>query len=518
MCNYSYIDAEYQHRVIECDIKKNIVELCDNVFELPYDSDGYCLFHSSNLKWKSQQSLDILFNKLIVTYIKYKIPLKFYGLVVISEKGRTVIEANLNIKSIALFRRCVFKDDLIISDLSVDGGMLSFDSSIFEKSLEIINSKIDVINLFSLKVFNLVFKNVKVTYGQALFNSLICEDNAVFENCHFEFGADFRNSILKGSRSGYYGEIVNVEFVNLSANGELVFQNTYFGGSVRFDGIKVNLSCIQFIGTVFSSSQPVSFFNIHLGEESALQFYGTDYSGKLFNSDVYFEFDDRNILGKIQFENVNMKFIKEEHKQKLLALQKVDKVTVGKGCLKYRVQSNIITIKSDMINENIIYELTNSFVNYFITSNGLNLGVEFVEKKINNIKLFYYTDENIELEEFYNRLKLTEKNYWEFSIPENAAPGQENALNIIDTYVSKLSILSKIKLRQKFGYCTDEDSLKILKAISFDDKLIDRENVKIYIDRLKIINGVNIESQKNYGGKHQFADKIINSKLLPGDP
>ena len=110
------------------------------------------------------------------------------------------------------------------------------------------------------------------------------------------------------------------------------------------------------------------------------------------------------------------------------------KVNIGEGCRKYRVCTDIIHIPSTQINNNIIIELANSFTHYYLYSKGENLGVEFVSREINNLQLYYFTDEDIPIEEFISRLKKTENEYWDLSKIEKKALTDKSDNNITFFY------------------------------------------------------------------------------------
>ena len=58
--------------------------------------------------------------------------------------------------------------------------------------------------------------------------------------------------------------------------------------------------------------------------------------------------------------------------------------------------------------------------------------------------------------------------------------------NQIDNYVSKLSILSKIKLREDYNLWNEGDTKEFLKAISFGGDAIGAHQVNVFINELKI--------------------------------
>jgi hypothetical protein len=192
-------------------------------------------------------------------------------------------------------------------------------------------------------------------------------------------------------------------------------------------------------------------------------------------------------------------------------LSKSNKVTIGKGCIKYRVQTK--PIKISQAHQNLITELTNSFSSYFLYSNGFNLGVEFINKQLHAVELFYFTDEDISLEELYTRLNACEAHFWTFSMDKDMLTANDGLINIIDSYVSKLSILSKIGFRQDYGLWNDANTEELLKAISYSGSSVSSNQINVFIDTLKLsANDMTIEELNIQKGNAQIADRIINSK------
>lgn len=167
-------------------------------------------------------------------------------------------------------------------------------------------------------------------------------------------------------------------------------------------------------------------------------------------------------------------------------------------------------IKTDSINQNIIEELTYSFSKYFFHSSGFNLGVEFLEKKIDQISLFYFTDEDIALDKFLKRLSFWGSKYWAF--PSDASELQfersEAAVEKLDDFVSKYASIRKIAVRSACGYWKEDDTSSLFQVIpgTEGERILvngfinlDVKNIFMQIQNLNVPGGqVNIlENAKN---------------------
>ncbi|MEL6832588.1 MAG: hypothetical protein AAFP77_06335 [Bacteroidota bacterium] len=480
--------------------------------EIPLDSDGLCVFHSKDIDWKRKNNFQNHLNRLIESVViamahnepkneeKKAVEIDFRGFVFIGEDNTVDIPLS-NITSstpISIFlEQCTFLGNLRLANVEWPKCDAIFNDSSFEGSIEL--------NDVSLKNFS-------------------------FDGC--EITKDF--SIIGCSLFDCF------QASKMNVGGDVFIENTYFELSASFDELNLigafNLVSSQFYD-VFSLSNcllhgEVDFFSCEFFEEVIIQdsifkntveFIGNRYRGtfslissnaneKVFHDIVYFTINsDNDVSGTILFENINLNYINERDRRKLIDLSYGHKVDIGGGCIKYRLQSPVITVQSGNYTHNIVEELSRSFANYFIYSQGITLGVEFVDKRIDQIQLFYYTDENITIEEFYKRLKITQHTYWKFSMKDDAEViPVDNMIGLIDAYISKTSVLSKIQLRSNYDLWKKEDSEKILQAVSFGDNKLDGDTINIHIENLKIESGLSIENQSNYGGSHQFGDKIDN--------
>ena len=522
MCKYSYSEEGDCGNASPCQLQYYL-SLNGEGDILPVDDDGYCIFHSKNMAWKQQNDfsgyLDKLFsviNQIDIGTITYETPwmtLAPNGLFLFDMRGIEWIanvpsdgsESTISISNFSFNHTIAlnmngghFYDKLEINNNN-DNLAINFCHSIFEKRVSLESSV--------LKEMSLEFCHFKGDFYMA-------------KNCEIKERAEFYNmTVLKDfaiSYSVFHGEV----YFNGSTFGTdriMSFDNVVFEDSTDFSDCIFNgyttIESCQFDGEViFIDSEFNRKTYFHSNEfDGNVYFKSNKGSNKMFNDIMYLYVKDENIGGVIHFENIDFLKIAPAERDNLLKLEKNNKIIIGSGCIKYRTQSPIITINSDQVNHNIITELTISFSNYFLYSEGFNLGVEFVSKQINNLQLFYYTDELISNEEFIERLKKVERDYWQFAIDKNEID-KSKQIQAIDNFSSKSSVLYKIAIRQRYGYWSETDTKELLKAISLNENSIDAGKVNLMIEQLNIyinpqtmkIEEVNVLD----GGQAVFAERI----------
>jgi len=243
----------------------------------------------------------------------------------------------------------------------------------------------------------------------------------------------------------------------------------------------------------------------------------------MFYGAVNFLFIDieKEVNGRMIFDNVNYSYIQTAARKELSYLERLNKLTVGSGCIKYRQQTAPISINTNNINSNIAKELANSFTSYFTATSGISLGVEFIEKSIHAIKIIYFTDEDISLEKFQERLRTAENNYWDFEIKDTSKLSKAEIAEQIDSYVSKIAILTKMSMLREQGLWERKETKKVLKVIHFDDTVIDDSKINITINMITDNRIKNISTMKikkivaKKGSQINFADHIEKVEFNP---
>jgi len=484
--------------------------------DLPIDENGLCIFHSQDIEWKMENDFMSIFFALLEVIAKisedeinFEFPNAFKdfdlrGTICVGEEyelhnGQTIIQAEL--------------ENLVI------GGdvCISMDRSIFLHTFRMINcdfSKSDIdlkhstfheeVVMSQLKIHQISLDDTVLKEGIHINNS---EFKGYVEFCgmNVQHGFNVQSSSFLGS-SFWVETIFNTEFWSMD---DTYFQDLADFTEVTFTGEMSITNCtfeqeLRYRDTNFQKSA-VFQSNAYYGN---VFFRASDNKMKIFNDYVYFSFaDPADLEGQLSFENVNFSNIVEDDRKTLLRLSRENKVVIGKGCIKYKAQTKPIKIKINHINHNIVTELAHSFGNYFLYSNGFNLGVEFIDKQINSIQLFYFTDEDITSEELYERLNKCEQNYWNFTAQDSKSSNSEDLISAIDSYVSKLSILSKISLRKEHQLWSEELTQELLKTITYGNGSISPNQINIVIENLKI-KSMKINKVITNGGQVNIAERI----------
>ncbi|MCK4764384.1 MAG: pentapeptide repeat-containing protein [Candidatus Aminicenantes bacterium] len=366
----------------------------------------------------------------------------------------------------ANFECAIFKDTLGMQECSVISS--SFDKIVFEK--------------------NVHFQDVQFLGGYATFTYTVFDKSVFFRECKFEEMTIFSNAVFNRSKDAAFAAI----FSDTAFKNTVSFTDSKFFCPVEFRKVTFSLN-VEFIDTFFGASKSamrynqsdISFNNILLNENGVMVFESTDSENKMFSeTDAVFSFKE-DVKGIIRFKNVNFNNISNVSRKLLRRLESEGKVEIGPGCIKYRFQTEIRTIPIAKDNQFLIVELAQTFTNYFTAENGMNLGIEIVAREEDEIRFFYFTDEDITEDEFLGRLKKTEHDLWRLishgpGRVQKALKGkndsnnqsrraEENALiNAVDGLASLMSINFRVAIRIGCGKWKKEDTRALVNAIRFN--------------------------------------------------
>lgn len=103
--------------------------------------------------------------------------------------------------------------------------------------------------------------------------------------------------------------------------------------------------------------------------------------------------------------------------------------------------------------------------------------------------MFYFTDEDIELDTFLERLSFWGSKYWTFpsDVSELQFERSEAAVAKLDDYVSKSMSIGKIAVRSMCGYWNEMDTSLLFKAIPGTEDEETKINELIKLNATKII-------------------------------
>jgi len=443
------------------------------------DDEGLCIFHSKDIKWKEESNFQYHFDKLLEILLeKGEKTLDFTHFILVGNKKRFIVKDIINQKVSFDFSNAEFKTSVDFLNLDINDFMCN--DAVFQGSIRIFKSSFLSMR-FEDMIANGVFNMQETTIRHnAFFTNSRFLQLGIFQDINFEGGAYFTKCIF------------DYKFINEYEEPVVRFDKIVFGNSTNFNMAKfycgIDLwnstanGSIEFTDTQFSRNDFSSFRNIIVNK--SMIFKGTNPSPKkkLFPFKFGIDITEDQINGQIHFENVNFYNISPQNKEMLIKMSYGDKVVIGSGCLKYKVQTPLIKIPVDSLHHNLVKEFTTSFSNYFSFFNGINLGVEIVHQQSDYIEIFYFTDDDITQEELLRRIDNTGQNFLQDdSIVENKnIVNPKQSVTIIENFTSKLLSFFNIRLRQQVGLWTDADSESLIKSIPSNNKIsINAFNVTI---------------------------------------
>lgn len=455
MCNYKYKLGKIDRT---CDAYK----ILDDAARV-YDDKGDCIFHSEDVDWKRRHN----FHEYLQRYIDKNL-----------EQNRT---PNF--------------DEFIFCSKS-DSTPFVPDDTLFYGSLRgaQFRSPIHV----SHKTFEV--KNTSASLANAHFHS-----DVIFQHCHFLGNVDFSYLTMSHGTFELCEDTVIEGFVELNGTkfkegASLVIRDTeirqqcylqklefhelgvftlqaIFHDYFLLEGGVYNCSQIDFTDSEFRKEtvfrnvnfDQQTFFNNILVHESML-FTGSG-SQRVFNAYTEFDINTENFTqnGRITFQNVNISHIIEEHRIHLEDLEKLNRIVIGPGCIKYRLQTQVITIAIDQFSQFIIDEMTRSFVNFFINSSGKKLGVDIVDRDEKSISLIYFSDENMSSQEFESMLQSARAEFvsvfGKLLNGENSMPQMELIKNV-NGAIDLFSIFLKTSMLDSLDLWKKQNSAALVNSIS----------------------------------------------------
>jgi len=447
---------------------------------LPIDNNGFCLFHSNDLEWKIANNFNQRFSTLLQLLDLYKkerntdgFSYQFNGFIFVggetlikifgkSEIANAILIKDLQGKKID-FRNAVFINDVFIENLSFDNA--SFDYAVFKGTSNFTSIKFKS-SYFCNSVFENNFHCKFVDFFQeVLFSNALFNKKFTIERSNFSDISDFSDVQFNGL----------TKFIDIVFKSQVKFSNTFFRNIVIFNKIKIE-SIVDFIETEFEFSEDVSYISsvqfeeINITQSGLLFFKGKSPQYDMIKGDVQFSFID-GFEGKVKFENFNLNKIAPFWKLKLLELEKLEKVEIGKGCRKYYCQTEIFKIATSTSNQDLIIDIVKVFCNYFKIEQSYILGVEIIKRTASEIHYFYFTDEVISEIDFNNKIKRNEIDLWNtlVNLTEKAQKviSTEN-IGLIDCLLDLSNWWKKIGIRIVKNQLNPTDLTKIANSISLD--------------------------------------------------
>ncbi len=543
MCNHSYV-GNYKHKPRSMGQRCPYPELYEKIRmtapgapeteispTLPLDDRGACIFHSQNIAWKRANNFERRFLQLLQlldadgTVTRYDFAEFVFVGIEIQTKGGTQHHllriADMSFKLQADFTGSSFLDSFELDRVDFQKGA-NFSETTFYRDLKVTQTRFVGFEFDKAKAEHLAFF-IKVEFlSFALFNGAHfmgrTEGHAVkFEDARFEGIADFSGATFAVESSAGF---LKTRFEDFTDFGRAEFSCHTVFTEVHF------ASVTEFIDTLFNPGSAaaryrgaaVEFNNIEVPAGAVLTFMSTDLQKKMFNHDVQISLK-QDPAGTIRFKNVNFSMFSPQSKERLTQLAKFGRVEIGSGCIKYRFQTDIRTISISQGNAPLVLEICQTFANYFTASNGINLGLEIVERDTTKVSFFYFTDEDISESAFRERLARTEQSLWNLlsasyeeqilaleAPPDTAlTPRKESALiNAVDGVSALLGTFFRVGARLALGTWKEADTKALLTAIRFNDN--DDDHRALSLHRTLVAK---------YTGKDLFLINKEQNGLLP---
>lgn len=541
MCNYTYVNAlphSYKGST-DCPVpglfkegtkryKKNAKDDRWEVSEIPIDQAGRCVFHSEDVVFKEQHLVYDRFHQLL-KLLQYKdgstakrlqtINLSEFS-VGIKAKDKEV-DFVLEIEALQLLNTEVYFDHSKffrkMAFYNCQFLMVSFANCSFDEDVDFFDTS------FVNGNFHRIAGQKRVSLEASRFINFVDFSYSDFfmgfnlTDCFFEKQAIFTHCTF---RKNEYAPIAkfNAQFLDFADFTDCVFEIFAIFDYCLFAG-EVN----------FTNSQFKSRFFVQKSEIKGNFFLkGLSNGREVFQDLVDFDLDPENVTGKIIFENVSFLKINEAHKAMLLALAKANRVEIGKGCIKYRLQTPDKKLPLNADKQSIVLAFAQSFVNYFLKASGTNLGLEVRERAEDSITYFLFSDEDISKEVFLERLSAYEQDFLKLLLlneeEERSMSKVDSLINRVDAFAALLSNFIRVGARISVGKWEKVDTKRLIGAISFTGtSTVDGDTFHEYIalrfGDARTINqyffgdytGMKLEAPHFSGGNHQFADQIVNN-------
>lgn len=542
MCNYQYKNAlppTYKGS-LECPIPKLFAAWHEHgtAGELPIDESGCCIFHSDQVSFRAAHDIYDKFLDLISAISHH------HETGAQDQRDLNLTELQIGIPKPASITDYYTDTDEIgleVEALQVLGLELFFDHSQFYRETRFIHGQFNVIS-FANCTFHRSLSFMDSSFELVNFHRTRCIGYTSFESVDFKNYVDFSHSTFERGldilETTFHKEAIftHAKFKKVDNTAIAKFQANFLGfldfTDCVFEVFMILNYCV-FAGEVnFTNALFRSRFFV-IKSQIAANFFikGSATLEPVFQDLVDFDLEPEKVTGKLIFEHVSFLKIKEEHKQLLFKMAQDNKVEIGKGCIKYRLQTPLKKIDLNNDKQTIIIEFTQSFVNYFLRSSGQNLGLEIKERNADYIIYFLFSDENISEAVFYERLIKEERNFmkllWPFKVDGESKSLSKVAslINKLDGFAALFSNFIRIGVRISLGQWHPRHTALLMHAISFKNyQELDSNQLHNFIaerfNHEQIVNnyfiqeniGLKLERPIFHGGQHQFADRIEQYK------
>lgn len=461
MCNHQYSLPEFENKT--CEVSTFFRNGEGRIpLELKYDALGVCVFHSRDLAWKENifwEYFELLISWFQESGLK-RLPaqeFEFFG-----AKDRWAFLRGETLDFTLDLRGAKFHEGMHLCEVKTDFVNLSSCVAVGLSTFELCEFG-DFYGLNST-IGEIAFKRCRFN-GSALFNEAAVTGFCEFSNCTFQNYVSFKKSVFTGISEGY-----KFLFSENVVNSALDFESADFAMDVFIEDSVFNGE-VDFIDTCFREGNSVEFWGPKIN--SNFNFLASDGRPKLFSERVSLLVHEEDLIGSINFKNVNFVNIVYSHRQSLKKLVRTGKVNIGKGCIKYNRQTPLMSVDVSEHNQILITELANTFAQFMRFDDEVNLGFEIEEQTKEKIKFFYFSDMEISDSEFLNRLYQGESQMWSlFKIKDDSVAvdtevtveGHVADLNKFDALISLGAFALKLTARIRSNSITNSELSSILNA------------------------------------------------------
>ena len=424
--------------------------------ELPIDTEGYCLFHSSNDTWKLKKKFGLRMQQLLTALSDdpEQKNIDFRDFRFVSQNGgKTTLSALTTTKPLNLCSTH-FQGDLEIKSCHFSGE-LYMDKATFE-------------GVFSLEecIFTTTFTAIQGTAfnGNVYFRDVIFHD--VFDWNGAQVSGQFSIADVRFEGYTVWDNMVNKSkdyvhsYFSFTTEDYMSFKNTEFHVNVQFENCIFN-GDVHFIGTVFK--QPLYVTNPKI--RANVFFKGTSKEAMLFENEVNMQIRDSDFegIGQMVFEYANLINLDKNAKGQLSELKVNRHVILGEGTLVFRTNFRTRLPFSEL-SEIFIRDIFETIQVYFKRNIGKHF--EFIlTKDVEGYWLNILTDDYFNSKDFLND---------QHQVTEKLIKGEiNNQFDEINQYLhDKLHFIVSSAIRKSMGGSSGTDKLKqALLEIIGEDKL-----------------------------------------------
>lgn len=454
---------------------------------LPVDAKGACLFHSADAGWKRANDFGGRFLRLLRLLDEHDpgSPYDFAEFVFAGPDGTSPFTlSGMTLRSYALFLAARFVDPVLLEDVTFERGA-DFDGSTFEQPLEVRRTRMGSGGFDGVRFTQATFADVEFR-GYAEFSGARFSGPAPTGRvAHFR-AVQFSGPVLFADAVFDPKDHSSVRFEGVHFGEGADFQRTRFACPATFAGVAF-CSEVDFIDTAFEGAPyagryagiaGAEFLDVHLPPSGEIDFRSTDPARRLFGQSLEITFAGEP-QGRVFFENVNLARLPPVSRDRLMDLERRGLVQIGRGCIKYRLQTGPRTVAAGGGNAALVVELCQTFATYFTAHQGVNLGFEIVTRDAAGITFFYYSDEDLDEDEFLARLARTERDLWNLlsigseaqlaALPATNAGGESAVVNAVDGLSALLGTFFRVGVRIAAGRWREADTRALLGAIRFND-------------------------------------------------